>query len=92
MVWSVLSCHSSHVHTVSFFTTSESKGRTLFGAKIIPARGAWVEIESEADGVIYVKIDRKRSSLSRHSSVYLVLTKDKDMIETLQGMNVLKST
>ena len=43
-----------------FFTTNESKGRTYFGAKIIPARGAWVEIESEADGAIYVKIDRKR--------------------------------
>ena len=35
-----------------FFTASESKGKTLFGAKIIPARGAWVEVESEADGVI----------------------------------------
>lgn len=43
-----------------FFTTNEQKGRTYFGAKIIPARGAWVEIESEADGAIYVKIDRKR--------------------------------
>ncbi|NCN52485.1 DNA-directed RNA polymerase subunit beta [Candidatus Parcubacteria bacterium] len=43
-----------------FFTTQEQKGRTYFGAKIIPARGAWVEIESEADGAIYVKIDRKR--------------------------------
>lgn len=43
-----------------FFTSSESKGKTYFGAKIIPARGAWVEIESEADGAIYVKIDRKR--------------------------------
>jgi DNA-directed RNA polymerase subunit beta len=43
-----------------FFTTAESKGRTYFGAKIIPARGAWVEIESESDGAIYVKIDRKR--------------------------------
>jgi len=43
-----------------FFTTNESKGNTYFGAKIIPARGAWVEIESEADGAIYVKIDRKR--------------------------------
>lgn len=34
-----------------FFTGNESKGRLLFGAKIIPARGAWVEVESEADGV-----------------------------------------
>lgn len=43
-----------------FFTSQELKGKTYFGAKIIPARGAWIEIESEADGVIYVKIDRKR--------------------------------
>jgi len=43
-----------------FFTSSDVKGRKLFGAKIIPSRGAWVEIESDADGMIYVRIDRKR--------------------------------
>ncbi len=43
-----------------FFTASEVKGRKLFGAKIIPSRGAWVEIESDAEGMIYVRIDRKR--------------------------------
>jgi DNA-directed RNA polymerase subunit beta len=43
-----------------FFTSEEAKGRTFFGAKIIPARGAWIEIESDPDGAIYVRIDRKR--------------------------------
>ncbi len=43
-----------------FFTESESKGRKYFGAKIIPARGVWIEIEAEADGAIYVRIDKKR--------------------------------
>ncbi len=43
-----------------FFTAAEVKGRKLFGAKIIPARGAWVEIESDADNTIFVRIDRKR--------------------------------
>ncbi len=43
-----------------FFLTQTLKGREYFGAKIIPARGAWLEIESEPDGAIYVKIDRKR--------------------------------
>jgi len=43
-----------------FFTTNMIKGREYFGAKIIPARGAWVEIESEADGMIVIKIDRKK--------------------------------
>ena len=43
-----------------FFTESESKGKKYFGAKIIPARGVWIEIESESDGAIYIRIDKKR--------------------------------
>ena len=43
-----------------FFTESESKGSRYFGAKIIPARGVWIEIESESDGGIYIRIDKKR--------------------------------
>lgn len=43
-----------------FFTSEETKGKNFFGAKIIPARGAWIEIETDTDGVIYARIDRKR--------------------------------
>ncbi len=43
-----------------FFTENESKGQIFFGAKVIPARGVWIEMETEADGVIYVRIDKKR--------------------------------
>ncbi len=43
-----------------FFTQSESKGKRYFGAKVIPARGVWIEIEADADGAMYVRIDKKR--------------------------------
>ena len=43
-----------------FFESIPYKGNNYFAAKIIPARGVWIEIESDADGGIYVKIDRKR--------------------------------
>ena len=43
-----------------FFTAEEVKGKNFFGAKIIPARGVWMEIESDSDGTIYCRIDRKR--------------------------------
>ena len=36
------------------------RGKNWFCAKIIPSRGVWIEIDSEADGAIFVKIDRKR--------------------------------
>ena len=43
-----------------FFTSEPFRGRRLYGAKIIPNRGAWLEMETDANGVIWVKIDRKR--------------------------------
>jgi DNA-directed RNA polymerase subunit beta len=43
-----------------FFTAEVLRGRKYYGAKIIPNRGAWLEIETDANHVISVKIDRKR--------------------------------
>ncbi len=42
------------------FTTNLIRGRILFGAKIIPSRGAWIEFETDADNVVYVRVDRNR--------------------------------
>ncbi|HEY4508290.1 MAG TPA: DNA-directed RNA polymerase subunit beta [Candidatus Paceibacterota bacterium] len=42
------------------FTEQMLKEKKFFGAKIIPSRGAWIEIESEADGSLSVHIDKKR--------------------------------
>ncbi len=43
-----------------FFTAEHVRGEKMFGAKVIPNRGAWLEFEMDQNGVIYVKIDRKR--------------------------------
>jgi DNA-directed RNA polymerase beta' subunit len=43
-----------------YCTAVPFRGRNLFGAKVIPSRGAWLEFETEADGFIGVKIDRHR--------------------------------
>ncbi len=43
-----------------FFTSEQSRGRKFFGAKIIPNRGAWLEMETDSSNVIWIKIDRKR--------------------------------
>ncbi|MBI1999116.1 MAG: DNA-directed RNA polymerase subunit beta [Parcubacteria group bacterium] len=42
------------------FTEEFARGRAFFGAKIIPARGAWVEFETETDDTVAVRIDKKR--------------------------------
>lgn len=42
------------------FTADHANNKQYFGAKIIPSRGAWLELETSPKNVIYVKIDRKR--------------------------------
>ena len=43
-----------------FFTADKVAGRSHYGAKLIPGRGAWLEFETASNGTIYVKIDRRR--------------------------------
>jgi DNA-directed RNA polymerase subunit beta len=43
-----------------FIASEEFKGKEYFGAKVIPARGVWIEIQTEADGDIVVRLDKKR--------------------------------
>ncbi len=45
-----------------YFTANVLRGRKFFGAKVIPNRGAWLEFETELDGSITVKIDRRRKA------------------------------
>ncbi|HEY4525654.1 MAG TPA: DNA-directed RNA polymerase subunit beta, partial [Candidatus Paceibacterota bacterium] len=43
-----------------YFTAVPWREHMLFGAKVIPNRGAWLEFETDTDGTIGVKIDRHR--------------------------------
>ena len=43
-----------------FFTAEPHGSSSLYGAKVIPGRGAWLEFETAASGALFVKIDRKR--------------------------------
>jgi DNA-directed RNA polymerase subunit beta len=52
---------SQLIRSAGVFFTSEPHGTTsLYGAKVIPGRGAWLEFETAANGALFVKIDRKR--------------------------------
>ncbi len=43
-----------------FFTAERHGINNLYGAKVIPSRGAWLEFETATNNAIFVKIDRKR--------------------------------
>ncbi|MEX0933344.1 MAG: DNA-directed RNA polymerase subunit beta [Candidatus Paceibacterota bacterium] len=68
-----------------FFTMNDAKGRRLFGAKVIPSRGAWIELDAEADEALYVRIDRKRKFPA--SSLFRVMgvKTDKEILDLFKG-------
>ena len=45
---------------VYFHDKIDKKGRHTFASTVIPNRGAWLEFETDAKGIAYVRIDRTR--------------------------------
>jgi DNA-directed RNA polymerase subunit beta len=60
----------------------------FFNAKIIPKRGAWLEIETDKKGVITVKIDRKRKIPITQLLRIFGYEKDADMLDLFKDVNV----
>ena len=83
----------------AFFSFSRSsRYKRLFGAKIIPSRGAWLEFETEQSGVISVRIDRKRKIPATSVLRAFGIGKDEDIkklfadIDTDPDMQYIVST
>ena len=41
-------------------SSRDKTGKEIFGTTVIPNRGAWLELEQDAQGVMWVHVDRKR--------------------------------
>jgi DNA-directed RNA polymerase subunit beta len=59
-----------------------------FNAKIIPKRGAWLELETDKKGVITVKIDRKRKIPATQLLRVFGYGKDSEMLDAFKDVNV----
>ena len=73
-----------------FFTENISRDKRYFGAKLIPTRGAWIEIETDGAGVMWVKIDRKRKVALTSLLRAFGLGKDNDLISTFADVDTGK--
>ena len=70
-----------------FFVMDYQKGKRLFGAKIIPNRGAWLEMETDAEGTIWAKIDRKRKVPVTSLLRAFGYSKDKDLLDLFKDVD-----
>ena len=70
-----------------FSLSRSSRHQRFFGAKLIPARGAWLEFETEYNGVISVRIDRKRKVAATALLRALGLSKNEDIKKMFQDVD-----
>lgn len=75
----------------AFFTAQMIRGKKLFGAKIIPARGAWIEFETDLEGLIYARIDKKRKFPVTTLLRAFGAKTDKEMLQLMSDIPEAKS-
>ena len=70
----------------------DKNGKPVFAAKVIPSRGTWLEYETDAKDVIYVRIDRTRKVPITTLLRAFGLSSDKEILDMFDDNQYLKNT
>ena len=76
---------------VSFENEIHASGKKLYSARIIPYRGAWVEFEFDAYGILHAVVDRRRKVLVTTLLRAMGLSKDEDILKEFGGVKEIKN-
>lgn len=74
-----------------FFDFEEISGKKYFSTKIVPNRGAWVEIITDDDNEMFVKIDKKRKFSVVSFLRALGFSTDKAIENAFEGKDLAKA-
>lgn len=77
---------------VYFAEEVDKSGNKLYSSTVIPNRGAWLEYDTDAKGVINVRIDRTRKLPVTTLVRALIYPTDEEMIEALGDSEQLRLT
>ncbi|MFC1655590.1 DNA-directed RNA polymerase subunit beta [Patescibacteria group bacterium] len=79
---------SQIVRSPGVFFSENSAAPGMHSAKIIPKRGAWLEIETDKKGIITVKIDRKRKIPISALLRVFGFEKDKEILDIFKNVTL----
>jgi DNA-directed RNA polymerase subunit beta len=77
---------------VYYHSGSDSTGKKTYSATVIPNRGAWMELETDAHDVAYVRIDRTRKLPVSVLIRALGYTTDEQILELYEQDDFMKIT
>ena len=78
--------------SIYFKRETDKNGRRIVSGEIIPNKGTWLEYETDAKGVIYVRIDRTRKVAVTTFLRALGLETDEEIIELFGDNEFIKNT
>lgn len=78
--------------SVYFSKEIDKNGRPNFASKVIPSRGTWLEYETDAKDVMYIRIDRTRKVAITTLLRAFGLSSDKDIIDLFGESEFLANT
>ncbi len=78
--------------SVYFSKEINKDGKPIFASKVIPSRGTWLEYETDAKDVIYVRIDRNRKVPMTTMLRAVGLSHDDDILSLFDNDIYLKNT
>ena len=78
--------------SVYYHDKTDKNGKKGFGATVIPNRGAWLEYETDAKDVVYVRIDRTRKLPITVLLRALGFASDQEIIELIGDNEFLRNT
>jgi DNA-directed RNA polymerase subunit beta len=77
---------------ISFEETAVAGGKSIYSARLIPDRGAWIEFLFDKSDLLYVYIDRKRKFLATTFLRVFGLSKDEDILKAFGGVEEVTLT
>lgn len=78
--------------SVYYHDKTDKNGKKGFGATVIPNRGAWLEFETDAKDIIYVRIDRTRKLPATVLLRALGFGSDQEIIDIIGDNEYLRNT
>ncbi len=73
-------------------STRDKTGKEIFGTTVIPNRGAWLEFEQDAQGVLWVHVDRKRKICVTVLLRALGFGSDRALLDLFAGDKMIENT
>ncbi|RKD30945.1 DNA-directed RNA polymerase subunit beta [Thermohalobacter berrensis] len=82
---------------VYYSSEIDKSGKILYSATVIPNRGAWLEYETDSNGIVYVRIDRTRKlpisvlvralGYSTNAEILKLFGESEELLQTLEKDN-----